>query len=181
MLPFRCQKRKDTSSYNDNCCAGSDYSSYPGNCANGFIKRETGSCGYGNSWCDAHGCKEFTCVKSSSCVQYVGCLTFTSTFALKKASISSWASFTEENRVQGIVSECANYCRRNGYTYAAVHGAGTCYCSGASLPDYITSSGSLCGLNARGTLGLSCGDGSSATCNGNTNAVYSLTGQRLVH
>ena len=57
--PSKC--RHYNRDFDADCCAGSDRSSYPGECADGFVRAELGACGQGHPWCDANGCSSYEC------------------------------------------------------------------------------------------------------------------------
>ena len=166
----------------DDCCAGSDSSVWSGRCANGFTRTETTSCGHGHAWCDANGCKEYTCKKSTSCVEYVGC------YEDQKDAPDLPFLVTDFNRVlvpsadgyrmSSQVSECSNRCRKRNFTFAALQGAETCRC-GDTYGKYGLADGRLCEKDENKGVALRCGDGKEGTCVG-INAVYRLTGQLAV-
>ena len=159
----------------DDCCAGSDSSVWSGRCANGFTRTETiKPCGHGYDRCE-NGCKEFTCKKSTSCVEYIGCYmdqTDAPDFSFKSTEIDP--RFANGYQVSSVVSACSNQCRKSNYSFAAVQGAQTCWC-GDSYGKYGVADERLCAKDENKGVAKRCGDGDRNTCL-RTNAVYRLKG-----
>ena len=183
MLSFRCQQLEgEIYKFDDDCCAGSDVSVSPARCANGFTRTETTSCGHGHAWCDANGCKEYTCKKSTSCVEYVGCYEDRTGAPDLPFLVTDFNSVlvpsADGYRMSSQVSECSNRCRKRNFTFAALQGAETCRC-GDTYGKYGVADGRLCEKDENKGVALRCGDGKEGTCVG-INAVYRLTGQLAV-
>ena len=186
MFSFRCREPRDVAKwlydFDTDCCAGSNTSVSPGLCANGFTRTETTPCGYGNKWCDANGCNEYTCKLADSCVEYVGCYGTDEKgdpdLPFKATEIRAKAEYAADYQLEGNVSTCSNYCRKNNFSFAALQGAETCWC-GDSYGTYGRADERLCGEGEK-AVATRCGDGDTDTCAG-VNAVYRLTGQSLVH
>ena len=171
--------------FDNDCCAGTwNLPDSVGSCTDGYLRSPTKSCGHGSPFCDQFGCVEYTCTKSTSCVEFVGCYkdrkdSSDSTF--KSTKFHTGSKHADGYRVSAIVSACSNSCRGLNYSFAAVQGADTCWCGDTDWHDkYERVEDQLCGWNKNKGMAMSCGDGNSQTCTG-VNSVYHLNGQWLVH
>jgi len=180
---LRCRENTERHLYgfDSDCCAGAAYSNAPGRCANGFTKTETRSCGHGHSWCDANGCKEYTCKKSASCVELVGCFVDKKgdpAFTFRAGSPPK-TIYADGEHVFGIVSDCSNYCRKRNFTFAGIQGADICWCGDSnSYSKHGAADQRLCEVDRNEGVAKRCGDGNAETCLG-VNAVYRLKGSEF--
>jgi len=180
--PLRCRQPANDEgtkfNFDNDCCAGSDKSPLPGICGNGFNRTEKGVCGQEHEWCREHECRHYTCEKRTSCLDYVGC--FNDRVDARefqfKAKQPSNNMPDEKLRVLNNTSACVNYCREEKFAYAAIQGAGTCFC-GDAYGKYGNVDDRLCGKKQGGAVALRCGDGNEGTCAG-VNAVYRITGEQ---
>jgi len=180
---LRCRQVKDLEKklyeFDNDCCGGAAYSNAPARCANGFTRTETRSCAHGHPWCDANGCKEYTCKQSASCVELVGCFTDEKgdpALPFKAIDFPPGARYADGDRVFGIVSDCSNYCRKKNFTFAAVQGADTCWCGDSnSYSKHGAADQRLCEVDRIAGVARRCGDGKASSCLG-VNAVYRLKG-----
>lgn len=181
--PLRCRESDNAErtefKIDDDCCAGSDKSPVPALCANGFNKTEKGLCAQDHDWCRDHECRYYTCEKSTSCLDYVGCFQDewdAREFRFQAKALRPHSEHDERTRLLHSVSACVNFCRNEKYSYAALQGAGTCFC-GDSYGKYGRAAGRVCGEKAGKAVALRCGDGDEGTCAG-ANAVYRVAGDQ---
>lgn len=178
--PLRCRERANGEEFilDGDCCAGSDKSPAPGLCANGFNRTEKGVCGQDHPWCREHECRHYTCQKSTSCLDYVGCFNDrvdAREFRFKAAKQLSKGG-SDTNRFLNTISACMNYCRKEKFSFAALQGAGTCFC-GDAYGKYGNADERFCGKKEGKAVALRCGDGDEGTCAG-VNAVYRVAGKQ---
>jgi len=178
--PLRCRERANGEGFifDGDCCAGSDKSPAPGLCANGFNRTEKGVCGQDHPWCREHECRHYTCQKSTSCLDYVGCFNDrvdAREFRFKAAKQLSKGG-SDTTRFLNTISACMNYCRKEKFSFAALQGAGTCFC-GDAYGKYGNADERFCGKKEGKAVALRCGDGDEGTCAG-VNAVYRVAGKQ---
>jgi len=181
--PLRCRERDNAEgtelNFDEDCCAGADNTPIPGFCGNGFNRTQKGVCGEDNEWCHEHECRHYTCEKSTPCLVYVGCFNDkrdAPEFLFKTKKLNPQSVHDEKSRILNSTGLCVNYCRKEKFSYAAIQGAGTCFC-GDSYGKYGKTDDRFCGKKEGKAIALRCGDGEEGTCVG-VNAVYRVTGDQ---